>query len=324
MVVTQAPEAAWSPAADIAVLRARAVFLQQIRAFFAAREVLEVTTPVLAAGASCDPQIESFRVDGQGGWLQTSPEFHMKRLLAAGSGPIYQIATAFRREEQGRWHNPEFSLLEWYRPGFDEQALMDECAALWCELAGQDAATGLPRYRYAELIEQHLGLAWHQLSPQRLRQALQPHLGELPGALDLDGLLDAAMGLHIGPRLGLQQPCFVFDFPPSQAALARLHQGSDGQPWACRFELYWQGLELANGFYELRDAQEQQRRFEADQARRRRDGQAVPDMDQALLAALRHGLPDCAGVALGLDRLFALLLGKTGLAEVLAFPADRA
>ena len=246
----------------------------------------------------------------------------MKRLLAAGSGPIYQMAAAFRREEQGRWHNAEFTMLEWYRPDFDHHQLMDEVAELWVQLAGQKAT--LPRYRYADLIQQYVGLPWQGCDADTLRQALQAKLGELPLDLDRNGLLDAAMGMLIGPSLGQDVPCFVYDFPHEQAALARLYKDDQGQDWACRFELYWQGQELANGFYELCDSREQRRRFEADLEVRRVREQAVPPLDGCLLEALDHGLPDCAGVALGVDRLCALLMGASDIHSVLSFPTDRA
>lgn len=315
-------EFCWQPSASIEMLKRRAELLSQLRAFFVARGVYEVTTPVMAAGAATDPQIESFRLADENVWLQTSPEFHMKRLLAAGSGAIFQIAPAFRREEQGRWHNAEFSMLEWYRPGFDEHRLMDEVAALWCHLSARDES--LERFRYAELIEQELDLSWSELDEITLRRALLHKLGELPQGLDFDGLLDACMGLLIGPRLGQNKPCFVFDFPASQAALAQLGRDEFGQPWARRFELYWQGLELANGFFELLNPDEQDARFERDLQKRKLNGQPMVPKDQALIDALTHGVPECAGVALGVDRFFALLLNQNELSSLMAFPSDRA
>ncbi len=312
----------WQPAASLAALEFRAAMLAEIRAFFAARQCLEVNTPVLAAAAATDPQIESFALDEQGRrwWLQSSPEFHMKRLLAAGSGAIYQIGPAFRREEQGRWHNPEFFLLEWYRPGFDHHQLMDEVEALWKTLAGTASPPELPRHRYADLLQARLGLDCLTVELEVLRAALQGELGELPGNLDRNALLDAAMGLLVGPELGLEAPCFVYDYPASQAALAQVRE--DG--WASRFELYWRGIELANGFHELADAKEQRRRFEADLSSRASHGLASVALDEALLQALDAGLPPCAGVALGVDRLAALLMGAAGIAPLIAFPADRA
>lgn len=311
----------WRPAAGMAALKFRAELLAGIRVFFATRGVLEVTTPALAASGATDPQIESFLLeDAQGpGWLQSSPEFHMKRLLAAGSGAIYQLGPAFRQEEQGRWHNREFTLLEWYRPDFDHHRLMDEVQALWTALV-PEVAPNWPRYRYAQLFADALQLDISHCDTAALRAALHNSLGELPSDLDRSGLLDAAMGLLIGPQLGQDTPCFVYDYPAEQAALAQVR---DGQ-WASRFELYWQGIELANGFHELRDASEQRRRFGADLQARKAQGKAAVKADEALLAALEHGLPDCAGVALGVDRWCALLLGADELAAVLAFPADRA
>lgn len=308
----------WRPSASLAALQARARMLASIRAFFSERACLEVTTPVLAAAAATDPQIDSLALaDGQG-WLQSSPEYHMKRLLAAGSGPIWQISPVFRADEQGRWHNREFSLLEWYRPGWDHHALMDEVEALWQRLSG--SGQRCDRRAYAELITEQLGVDLDRDDDARLRAALQARLGGLPDDLDRDGLLDAAMGLLIGPQLGAEQACFVYDYPASQAALARL--GPDGR--AARFELYWHGVELANGFHELCDAVEQRRRFEQDLRRRQQIGAPAVPLDEALLDALAHGLPDCAGVALGLDRLLALIEGADSLAEVMAFAADRA
>lgn len=317
----------WKPAASIEALRFRAAVVAHIRAFFAARDVLEVTTPVLSAAGATDPQIDSLALHDAAGrqwWLQSSPEFHMKRLLAAGSGAIYQIVPAFRGDELGRWHNAEFSMLEWYRPGFDHHALMDEIEVLWGTLSGVDTERW-PRHRYADLICAATDLAWDEVcDAARLRAALQRKLGTLPSGLDLNGLLDAAMGLLVGPQLGQDSPCFVHDFPADQAALARVETGSDGRPWARRFEWFWRGQELGNGFHELTDAQEQARRFAADRASRKRAGQTDVPADDALIAALDHGMPDCAGVAVGVDRLCALLMNAEDVSSVIAFPADRA
>lgn len=324
--MSSAPRA-WQPAASIEALRFRAAVVSKLRTFFAQREVLEVTTPVLSAAAATDPQIDSLSlrdVRGQSWWLQTSPEFHMKRLLAAGSGAIYQIGPAFRGDELGRWHNAEFSMLEWYRPGFDHHQLMDEIEALWCMLC-ETEAQAWPRYRYAALIEQATGLSWAEACDgSKLRKALERELGPLPVDLDTAGLLDAAMSLLVGPALGHQQPCFVYDFPADQAALARVETGQDGLPWASRFEWFWRGQELGNGFHELTDAQEQARRFAADRAHRQRSAQTDVPHDECLIAALTSGLPDCAGVAVGVDRLCALLMNAEDVSSVIAFPADRA
>lgn len=316
----------WKPSADLDTLRARAALFAAVRAFFDKRGVLEVDTPLLSVHATVDRHIESFRtVDGR--WLQTSPEFAMKRLLCAGSGPIYQICRVFRLEESGRHHNPEFTMLEWYRPGLDHHGLMDEVEALVGEVARQldrPVAAPMERLSYREAFRRHLQLDPFRADAAALSAALRAAGHHLDGMdeQDRDLWLDLAMSLVVGPQLGRDLPCFLHDFPASQAALARIR--ADEPPVAERFELFWQGLELANGFHELGDAAEQQRRFEADRQVRAARGQALPPYDRHLIAALEAGLPSCAGVAIGLDRLLMLLLGKPALAEVLAFDEGRA
>ncbi len=318
-------EADWQPSADLPSIKARARLLQSLRAFFDARGYLEVETPALTRSAATDPNIESLHIsDSSHGsaWLQSSPEFAMKRLLAAGSGPIFQICHAWRDGELGRWHNPEFSMLEWYVPGFDHAELMDEVEALMCWLAGDGTwPEPFKRATYRDCFLSQLGIdpfesSLHELEACALKQGIsvQPDL-------DRDAWLDLLMGQCIGPRLGLTTPCFVLDYPASQAALSRVRDTQP--PVASRFELYWRGLELANGFHELSDSVEQRRRFEADQALRKAQGKPVPPFDQRLIAALDAGLPDCAGVALGVDRLLALLENKTSLADVISFPFER-
>lgn len=296
------------------MLKARADLYRSVRAFFDERGVLEVETPVLSAHATVDRHIESFvTIDGR--WLQTSPEFAMKRLLAAGSGAIWQLARVFRREEAGRHHNPEFSLLEWYRPGWDHHALMDEVEALLKTLGAP--AGPYPRLGYRDAFLEHAGFDPFT-APQRQLAAL-PQAEALGPDADRDSLLDLWMSHCVGPQLGLRQPAFLHGFPPSQAALSRVVEGR-----AQRFELFWDGLELANGFWELCDAAEQSARFAADLEARRAQGLTCPPADAHLLAALSAGLPDCAGVALGLDRLLMKLTGAEALDQVLAFPAARA
>jgi lysyl-tRNA synthetase class 2 len=317
----------WQPRASTAVLRARAQLYGAIRHYFGSRGVLEVETPILSAGATVDPNIDSFRTGEPGGrewWLQTSPEFAMKRLLAAGSGPIWQIARVFRREEAGRHHNPEFSMLEWYRPGWDHHALMDEVEAL-LRAAGLPGGPAWERLSYREAFLRHAGLDPFEAGADALRQACAARMnlsGGLLQAADRDTWLDLLMSGVVGPRLGLESPLFLHDFPASQAALARVRPGSP--PLAERFELFWKGIELANGFHELTDAAEQRRRFEQDRARRIAAGREAPPYDTRLIAALEAGMPGCAGVALGLDRLLMLLLGLPELGDVLAFDAGRA
>lgn len=328
----------WRPTASLPALQARAAMLAQLRAFFAERSVLEVETPVLSSAAVTDPQLRSF-VTGYHGpagpddgrlYLHTSPEFPMKRLLAAGSGPIYQVCRVFRDGEAGRRHNPEFTLLEWYRPGFDHHALMDEVDALVRRLLPSELDLGpTQRLSYAEAFQRHADVDPHTAETTDLvRRAEAAGVGGATGlaADDRDGWLDLLLVTLVEPQLGRGSPCFVYDYPVSQASLARVRApGADGgAAVAERFELYLEGVELANGFHELADAGEQARRFALDLAERRRHGEAAVPMDDRLLAALNAGLPPCSGVALGLDRLLMLALGADSIDQVLAFPVSRA
>ncbi len=318
----------WRPNAGLQTLRLRADWLKHIRSFFAVRGVLEVETPLLSAAGSTEPNLASITTQTAFGprWLHTSPEFAMKRLLAGGSGAIYQVCKVFRDGEQGRWHNPEFTMLEWYRPGFDEFALMDEVESLLSELLEvPESEFHTESLTYAEAVRQFAGVDALSCGANELRACLQRHKVPLPeagaGAVDSrDFWLDLMMGEVVGPRLGLAQPCFVHDYPASQAALSRLKPGGV----AARFELYWKGVELANGFHELTDAAEQRSRFARDAEQRRKRGLPAVPQDDHLLDALGQGLPECSGVALGLDRLLALALGHDSLKPVLAFPFDRA
>lgn len=313
----------WRPDSSLVTLKARAELNGSVRAFFMARGVLEVETPILSAHATVDRFIESFQsVDGR--WLQTSPEFAMKRLLAAGSGPIFQIARVFRLEEQGRHHNPEFTMLEWYRPGFSMHQLMDEVEALMQVLVGGDAA--FERLSYREAFVRYAGFDPHASTVADMRAAAVA--ADLVSPSDFpeesgDFWLDLWMSRAVSPALGTATPSFVYDFPASQSALAQIRQGTP--PVAERFELFWRGIELANGFHELADAAEQRTRFEADQQYRSDAELVVPPYDAHLIAALEAGsFPDCSGVALGLDRVLMLKLGLGELKQVLAFSADRA
>lgn len=255
-------------------------------------------------------------------YLQTSPEFAMKRLLAAGSGPIYQITRAFRDGEAGRRHNPEFAMLEWYRPGFDHHDLMDETDELLNVVLGSPAAE---RLTYAEAVERHTGLDPHTAPMATLRErvrATDPSLSSQLDPNDRDLWLQLIMSEIVEPKLGRGRPTFLYDYPASQAALARIRPGPPDV--AERFEVYIDGLELANGFHELADPIEQERRFRADLAERRRRGLPEVPIDRNLLDALAAGLPDCAGVALGVDRLVMLATGASAITEVIPFPIDRA
>ena len=315
----------WRPTAGAAALRLRAAMLRSARAFFEERGVLEVETPILSAAAVSDPQLESLSTQiagvAQRSYLATSPEYAMKRLLAAGCGDIYQICKVFRDEERGRWHNPEFTMIEWYRVGFDDAALMSEVEALVGRLLAPLRRVGpAERLSYQAAMQRHAGVDAFAAGDHELLEAAARHGISCDAELDRDAKLDLLMGLVVGPRLGRENPCFVCDYPASQAALARLKPG----PVAARFELYIDGLELANGFHELAQPQEQRARFTHDLSLRRARGQIQPPLDENLLAALEHGLPDCAGVALGFDRLAAIALGADRLADAMAFSIDNA
>lgn len=313
----------WRPRANPDGLRRRAALLADIRAFFTRRGMLEVETPLLCSAGITDPAIEPLLVQRGASlaaprYLQTSPEYAMKRLLAAHGEAIFQLARAFRDGEAGARHNPEFTLLEWYRPGFSLHALMDEVADLVGEcLEPREEA----RYSYRELFRAQLQLDPMTATDAQIETVARAHVdvGALSGERDL--WLDLLLSHVIEPQL--QGLCFVFDYPASQAALARIER-VDGVDVARRFELYVDGVELANGYHELTDPAEQRRRFEADNTRRLARGLPERALDERLLAALEHGLPDCCGVALGVDRLLMLAAGAADIRDVLAFDWDRA
>jgi lysyl-tRNA synthetase class 2 len=319
----------WRPTAGRAALARRAALAALTRAFFAARGVLEVETPALVGAATADPQIESFAVaspDGAPrGYLHTSPEYAMKRLLAAGSGDIYQLCRVFRAGERSGLHNPEFTLLEWYRLGYSLPRLMDETAALAQQLLAdggalrhveavsyRDAFVAVLRIDPLEATDAALAAraAEHGLDPRSLATATR------------DELLDFLVATQVGPTLGRGSLCCLHHYPASQASLAQLDP--EDPRTALRFELYADGIELANGYVELGDATEQRRRFAADGAERRRRGLTPHAGDARLLAALEAGLPPCAGVAMGFDRVLMLALGEPRIDAVLALPAEKA
>ena len=320
----------WRPAASTDVLRARAGMLERIRAYFAAQGVREVQTPVLSASAVSAPAIESIGAEAAPGarlWLQTSPEYPMKRMLAAGFGDCYQVCPVFRDGESGRLHNPEFTMIEWYRLDYGVGEMehdVDRLLRVACAELRDFRPARAVSYRAAVLDAS--GLDCHAAGVPDIRAALAAR-GVEPAAAngwERDEWLDLLMGAVVGPALGHDAPVFVNDYPPGQAALARLRREPDGSQVAERFELYVDGLELANGFRELGDAVEQRRRFEQDQATRRRRGQPERPLDERLLAALGAGLPDCAGVALGFDRLVMAAHRLPTLDAAMAFPASRA
>ena len=317
--------ASWRPTAAPATLRLRAELLAEIRRFCAERGLLEVETPALSTAGVPDLALEQMTVQAAGlgnelYYLQTSPEYAMKRLLAAGSGDIYQICRVFRDGELGRWHEPEFTLLEWYRLGWDEDRLMAEVESLLVALLQ-------PHRRLAPTVRMSYQDAFRDFlrveplgADEELRAALTREAIDIPADTGGDSLLDLALSHAIVPRLDPHAISFIYDFPASQAALARIK--SQEPPVAARFEAFSGGIELANGFGELTDVAEHRRRFDKDLALRDRGGRHRPPSDERFLEALRHGLPPCAGVAVGVDRVVALAAGLTNVAETIAFAHD--
>lgn len=325
------------------MLERRAAAFAQVRAFFAERGVLEVDTPVIVNAPVSDVHIHSAEVcfpddpvtspkgaSPEAGvprarfFLHTSPEFAMKRLLAAGSGDIYQICHVARGLERGRHHNAEFTLIEWYRLGFTLEALMDEVEALVRAVLGPAARVlASERITYQQAFMREAGIDPLACPDDELVRAAR-ELGFEPHSTSAarDELLELLMGAKVGPRLGQQALTFVHRYPASQAALARLDP-NDAR-CALRFELYCKGIELANGFHELASAQEQRTRFEADLAERARRGLPTYSLDERLLAALESGLPECSGVALGFDRLLMLAADAQHIDDVMPFPTERA
>ncbi|MFT6539557.1 MAG: lysyl-tRNA synthetase class 2 [Thalassolituus sp.] len=298
-------------------MRARSLFYQQIRAFFAQRDVLEVDTPILAAAPVTDPNIEPMQTT-EGRWLHTSPEYAMKRLLCAGSGDIWQLCKVFRAGEAGSKHNPEFSMLEWYRVGWDHHQLMDEVRDLVRTLfAPRWSALPELRMSYAAAFMQYAGIDVHHAHDDVLH-AKGIELAGQDLELNRDGWLDIIMSHLIEPSLPTNTLVFIDAFPASQAALAKITHEENDIAVAQRFELFFNGTELANGYHELTDAAEQRRRFNNDA--RVAGGRKV---DERLLEALESGLPECAGVAMGIDRLLMHSTGATCISEVLAFDWHR-
>lgn len=309
-------------------MRLRAELLDRARRFFAARRVLEVDTPMVVNAPVTDVHIAAATVKLAGGkraWLHTSPEYAMKRLLAAGSGDIFQVCRVVRGDERGRLHNPEFTMIEWYRVGFTMDALMSDVDALVRKLLGHEAVhMRAERLTWREAFTRHtrfdpVDAARAQLEDTAIECGLAPDEAK---ASDRDTLLDLIVSARVGPRLGRGSLSFVHHYPASQAALARLDPADPR--FALRFELYCEGIELANGFVELRASDEQRERFERDCKERRRRKLPRTPIDERMLAALDSGLPECAGVALGFDRVLMLAAGATHIDEVLPFPIERA
>ena len=317
----------WQPTADIATIKRRAQYLADVRHFFAERDVLEVETPVLSLAAPTAPYMDSFTTDfmpsgassKQAYYLQTSPEFAMKRLLAANLGAIYQIAHVFRNGEQGKLHSPEFTMLEWYRPQLSLIQLMDEVKALVQQIFQLHS---ILRLSYRGVFEFYLKLNVLTCSDQQIEQCALVLITGLPPDLELDrdGWLELLMSHVIEPRLAaMNLAVFIYDFPASQAQLAKIKQDDAGNDVADRFELYIKGIEIANGYNELLDADELRRRFTEDNKRRQDQSMAEMPIDNNLLAAMKSGMPECSGVALGFDRIVMLALNKQNIQAVQSF-----
>lgn len=307
----------WRPTASNDTLIKRARLLAQVREFFALRRVLEVDLPVLGECTVSDPHLDSLYTDSPRRYLQSSPEYFMKRLLAAGSGPIYALAKAFRAGDRGRRHNPEFTLLEWYRPGWDENQLMEELADLLVSV-GCSPGTGAQRVTYRDIFLATVNLDPHQASLEALAELAsaiaQRNMGDESRATCLDLIFSFEIEARLPPGI-----VFVHDYPECLCALAQLGTDEQGVTVARRFEVFLDRTELANGYLELLDANEQRHRFRKDNRQREAMGKTEIPADETLLAALDAGLPPCAGVALGIDRLLMHLVGAEHIAEVIAF-----
>lgn len=316
--------AEWRPTAAIATLEVRASMLRAAREYFTATRALEVDTPTLSSAGVTDVHLASVAATthGQSTFLHTSPEYAMKRLLAAGCGDIWQICKVYRDGESGRFHNPEFTLIEWYRLGVDHHALMSDVERLiGAMLPPSRAFDRSERLTYGEAVQLHAGIDPFEDPDAVLIARLQSSGIEVPRELqgDRDGCLDLIMATLVGPQLGHDRLTFIYDYPASQAALAQIRG-----PVASRFEAYMDGLELANGFHELGNSPEQRARFERDLLERQQRGLPSMPVDERFLAALDQGLPECSGVALGFDRLVMCATGAKHIDAVLAFPFDRA
>lgn len=292
------------------MLKERARLLGEIRAFFLAKDALEVETPILSQAGVCDPHLQnlSTEINDKQYYLQTSPEFAMKRLLCAGSGDIYQITKAFRDDEQGRLHNPEFTMIEWYRIGFDYFHLMNEVEQLVSKLIG---INNFQRITYQDAFQQTVGIDPFTITHVQLESIA----GNITGKTTKNDLLDLIMGTKVLPVL--KDAVFIVDYPADQAAMAKTRDNI-----AERFELIINGVELANGYTELTDPDEQKERFNNDNKQREVLGMETMNVDQHLLKAMSEGMPECAGVALGFDRLLMLIMNKRSLSEVMPFPIE--
>lgn len=302
---------------SLSYLKTRADLYRKIREFFYARQVLEVETPLLCSHTVTDLHVNGIQA-AHHRFLQTSPEYAMKRLLSLGSGPIFQLCKAFRDEEMGSNHNPEFTMLEWYRPGFNHHDLMSELNELMMCLLNTPPAT---RQSYRDCFLQHTSLDPFTADQHALHAFIKHHhLLHDTTDIDHDTALQVILSEYIEPRINQDTPFFIYDFPATQACLAVIRR--DNPAVGERFELYFKGYELANGFHELTDPHEQEQRFLRDQNKRRERGLYVPEIDYYLIDALKKGLTPTAGVAVGVDRLVMLACHTTRIQDVLCFPWD--
>jgi lysyl-tRNA synthetase class 2 len=306
----------WRPTAEINTLKLRAQIFSAIRSFFAERNIVEVETPLMCRAPVTDPFLEalSLEYNNDTWYLQTSPEYAMKRLLCAGSGSIYQLCKAFRKDESGRLHNAEFTMLEWYHLDFNHHNLMNEMDDFLQAVIQTKPAK---RFSYQNLFEIYLNINPHIILESELKRVVTEYCGEIKYSLDKDDYLNLLMTHVIEPKLDKDYPIFIYDYPPSQAALSKIRQ--DKFPVGERFEVYLNGVELANGYHELRNAKEQKIRFNQDLEKRKKLNLPMVPIDNYLLSALEQGLPNCAGVALGIDRLIMIALKKQTLSEVISF-----
>lgn len=310
----------WRPSASMDALRLRANTFAHIRRYFSDRQVMEVDAPALSRATGTDINLSQF-ITQEGYALHTSPEFPMKRLLAANSGDIYQLAHVFRQDEVGNRHNPEFMMLEWYRCEWDEWQLMSEVAELIQSLQPNQPIE-VTHLSYEEAFERACLPNPFSSSTDLLQHTAVKHLQADAQNWTRDECLDALMALKVETSLPVDRLCFVHSYPRSQAALAQYGHYND-QPVARRFELYWQGMELANGYFELTDSAEQRRRFNLDAEQRKQLNLETPIIDESFLGALEHGMPSCSGVALGVDRLIMIIGQYQSIADVLPFEFNR-
>lgn len=301
------------------ILQHRADVLSKIRTFFAEHYILEVETPLLNPYTVTSPHIQSITANNF--YLQTSPEYAMKRLLSEGSGSIYQICKAFRLEESGRWHAPEFTMLEWYRLEYDHHDLMGELSALLKTLG---LSTMPEKYSYFECFQKYCDLDPFSLTPKAgFEYAQSQNISlEYSDEQDTDFWLNIIMSHCIEPQLGIEQPVFIYDYPESQKALAKIRREKNKPAVAERFELYINRVEIANGFHELTCPKEQRARFLEDNQVRKSLNLPEIELDTPFLKALEHGLPECSGVAVGLDRLMAVLINAKSLEEITPLKED--